>query len=95
MLVEIKRLMIQSDGYKRDVKLQKMYINSSSIVSISDYSGATNFLLKEDSRFSQDKFSIIKLNEGGQIDEIIAFGTAEQIYTSIGESTTGKRLLNG
>lgn len=95
MLVEIKRLLIENDGYKRDVRLQKMYINSSSIVSISDYAGATNFLLKENSRFAKDNFSIIKLNEGGKTDEIIAFGSAEQIYTSIGENTKGRRLLNG
>ena len=94
MLVQIKRLLIENDGYKRNVSLQRMYVNSSSIVSISDYDGASNFLLRENSRFAKEKFSLIKINEGGKIDEVIAFGSADQIYTSIGTNQTGKRLLN-
>ena len=93
MLVEIKKLQIENDGYKRNVSLQRMYVNSSSIVSISDYHGAQNFLLRENSRLAKESFSIIKINEGGKTDEIIAFGSAEQIYSSIGAST-GRRLLN-
>jgi hypothetical protein len=95
MLVEIKRLLIENDGYKRDVSLKRMYINSSSIVSISDYAGATKFLLRENSNFAQEKFSVIKLNEGGKTDEIIAFGSAKQIYKSIDTKTDGKQQLNG
>ena len=94
MLVQIKRLLIENDGYKRNVSLQRMYVNSSSIVSISDYDGASNFLLRENSRFAKEKFSLIKINEGGKIDEVIAFGSADQIYTSIGTNQTGKRILN-
>tara|TARA_R100000005_G_C4993183_1_gene200292 strand:+ start:1407 stop:1694 length:288 start_codon:yes stop_codon:yes gene_type:complete len=94
MLVEIKRLLIESDGYKRNVSLQRMYINASSVVSISDYHGASNFLLRENSRFAKDSFSIIKVNEGGRTEEIIAFGTADQLYVSMGKNQTGKRLLN-
>jgi hypothetical protein len=71
-----------------------VYVNSSSIVSISDYEGASNFLLRENSRFAQEKFSLIKVNEGGRTNEIIAFGSAEQIYTSIGKNQSGKRILN-
>lgn len=93
MLVEIKRLQIENDGYNRNVSLQRIYINSDSIISISDYQGAQNFLLQENSRFAQDQFSIVKLNEGGRVEEIIAYGSAEQIYGSIGAST-GKRILN-
>ena len=94
MLVQIKRLLIENDGYKRNVTLQRMYVNSSSIVSISDYDGASNFLLRENSRFAKEKFSLIKINEGGRIDEVIAFGSADQIFTSIGSNQSGKRLLN-
>ena len=79
MLVEIKRLLIENDGYNRNVSLQRMYVNSNSIVSISDYQGAQNFLLQENSRFAAESFSIVKLNEGGRTEEIIAYGTAEQI----------------
>ena len=94
MLVEIKRLLIESDGYNRNISLQRMYINSTSIVSISDYQGAQNFLLQENSRFATDSFSLVKLNEGGRTEDIIAFGSAEQIYNSIGNIKTGKRILN-
>ena len=94
MLVEIKRLQIENDGYNRNVSLQRMYINSDSIISISDYQGAQNFLLQENSRFATEKFSLVKLNEGGRTEEIIAFGSADQIYKIVGKNTTGKRLLN-
>ncbi len=93
MLVQIKRLLVENDGYRRNISLQNMYINSSSIVSISDYEGAGNFLLRENSRLSGEKFSLIKLNEGGRTEEIIAFGTAEKLYSDF-RNNTGKQLLN-
>lgn len=93
MLVEIKRLLIENDGYNRNVSLQRMYINSASIVSISDYHGAQKFLLRENSRLSGEQFSLVKVNEGGRTEEIIAYGSADQIYASVG-NTTGKQLLN-
>ena len=94
MLIEIKRLLIENTGHKRNISLQKMYINSSSIVSISDYHGAKNFLLQEKSNFSNDSFSLLKINEGGQSQEIIAHGTSEQLYIKMNKTSTGKRLLN-
>ena len=94
MLVEIKRLLIENDGYNRNVSLQRIYVNSSSIVSISDYHGAQNFLLRENSRLANESFSLIKVNEGGKTEDIIAFGSADQIYTSIDHNRPGKRLLN-
>ena len=93
MLVEIKRLFIENEGYSRNISLQRMYINSTNIVSISDYHGVQNFLLQENSNLAKEQFSLVKLNEGGRTEEIIAFGSAEQLYTTIGK-TTGKRLLN-
>jgi len=94
MLVEIKRLLIENDGYNRNVSLQRLYINSASIVSISDYHGVQKFLLRENSKLSQEQFSLDKVNEGGKTEDIIAYGSAEQIYTAIGANTTGKQLLN-
>jgi len=93
MLIEIKRLLIENDGYNRNVSLQRMYINSASIISISDYHGAQKFLLRENSRLSEESFSLVKINEGGKTEDIIAYGSAEQIFTVIG-SNTGKQLLN-
>tara|TARA_R100001510_G_C7617418_1_gene179192 strand:- start:739 stop:1026 length:288 start_codon:yes stop_codon:yes gene_type:complete len=94
MLIELKRLLIENDGYNRNISLQRIYVNSTSIVSISDYHGASVFLLKENSKFAQDSFSLVKVNEGGQTEEIIAYGSAESLYTSIGKTSTGKRLLS-
>jgi hypothetical protein len=94
MLVQIKRLLVENDGYRRNVSLQKIYINPSSVISISDYHGATNFLLRENSRLSGENFSLIKLNEGGRTEEIIAFGSAEQLFSEFG-NTSGGQLLNG
>ena len=94
MLVELKRLLIENDGYNRNISLQRIYVNSSSIVSISDYHGASVFLLRENSNLAQDSFSLVKINEGGQTEEIIAYGSAETLYTSIGKTNSGKRLLN-
>ena len=60
-------------------------LNSNSVVSITDYEGASNFLLKEQSQYSNDRFSLIKLNEGGTVKELIAFGTAAEVFSSFGE----------
>lgn len=94
MLVEIKVLEVQNEGYKRQINLEKMYINSVSVVSIVDYHGAQQFLLRENSSLSNEKFSLVKLNEGGSSKEIIAFGSAEQLYSMFNRNTSGKRLLN-
>ena len=94
MLVEIKKLLIEPRGYKRSISLQRMYINSSNIISISDYHGAENFLLQENSKFAKEEFCLIKLSEGEKFQEIIAHGSAKQIYESIGDGPT-RRLLNG
>ena len=45
MLVEIKKLNIINEGYNRKIFLDKIYINSDKIVSITDYEGAENFFL--------------------------------------------------
>ena len=95
MLVEVNTLKIENRGYKRIISMNKMYINSNSVVSITDYEGASNFLLKEQSQYSNDKFSLIKLNEGGTVKELIAFGTAAEVFSSFGEPSSGKRILNG
>ena len=94
MLVEIKNLEIKNTGYSRLITHGKMYINANNVVSIVDYDGANNFLVSENSSYSDEKFSLIKLNEGGTMREIIAFGTAEDVYESFNNSKS-KRLLNG
>ena len=95
MLVEVRTLKVENEGYKRVISVNKMYINSNSVVSITDYEGASNFLLREQSEYSNNKFSLIKLNEGGSVKELIAFGTAAEVFSSFEETRPGKRILNG
>ncbi len=94
MLIEIKTLNIQNEGHRRNITLDRVYINSTSVVSITNYEGVNSFLLREDSKYSSEKFSLVKINEGGRSREIIALGTAEKLFTQINEKTSGKRILH-
>lgn len=94
MLLKVKQLIIENNGYRRNVVSKNIYINSSSIVSIVDYEGAENFLLTEQSSFASDSFSLIKVNQGNTVRDVIAFGTADKIYSEISKATPGPRILN-
>ena len=95
VLLKIKRLVIENEGYKRNIFFEDIYINSSSIISVSNYLGAESFLLREKSEFAKEKFSLIKINEGDRVQEIIAHGGANQIYSSFrGEYSDTRRLLS-
>ena len=94
MLIEIKRLNIQNEGHRRNITLDRIYINSDSVVSIVDYDGANTFLLREESKYCSERFSLVKINEGGRSKEIIAFGSAEKLFAQINEKTSGKRILH-
>ncbi len=93
MLVELKKLSITNNGYNRVISLDRFYVNSNSILSLSDYSGAKEFLLKESpENYSKKAYSILKFTEGANIEEIIVLGTAEELFKAINGS--GKMLLN-
>lgn len=92
MIFPVKRLIIENSGYKRDISLKTIYINSSKIVSITDYDGVTDFLLREDSEFQKESFSLIKISD--ITDDIIVLGCAEQIYSTIKKDHVGKKILN-
>ena len=95
MLIKIKKLLIENDGYKRNIHLKDMYVNETNIVSIIDYDGVNDFLIRENSLYSNDSFSLIKINEGNDIVDIIAYGSAESILISNKKtSQSGKQLLN-
>jgi len=93
MLLKIRQLVIENRGYKRNIVSKNIYINSASIISFSDYSGADNFLLSESSSYSKDNFSLIKVSQGNEIEDIIAFGTADSIYSELNKPV-GSKLLN-
>ena len=96
MLVKIKKLTIENEGYNRKIYVDNMYINLSNIVSITDYSGVNDFLLREGSEFVKDKFSLMKTCEGTKIEEVIVFGSAEQVYSSFKqEYNLERKLLRG
>lgn len=93
MIFPVKRLIIENDGYKREVFLKAIYINSTKIISVTDYDGLTSFLLREKSELQDKSFSLIKLENVPE--DIIALGSASQIYAAIREHLKGKELLNG
>ena len=88
--------MIENDGYIRKVSYSNMYVNSSSVISITDYDGAQVFLLSENSPYANDNFSLVRINQGGKIDELIVFGTADEVFSEFetSRSPPNKRLLN-
>tara|TARA_Y100001972_G_C7643259_1_gene323162 strand:- start:625 stop:906 length:282 start_codon:yes stop_codon:yes gene_type:complete len=92
MLLKIKKLNIENEGYKRRFSIQTVFINKMNIVSVMDYKGINEFLIREESSLSEKKFSLIKLNEGREVTDIIALGSAEEIFSD--SKTEGKQLLN-
>jgi ferritin len=95
MLVKIRRLMIENNGYKRDIYCKNMYVNSSNIISITDYDGAQNFLLLENSELSNADFSLLRINQGSKVEEVIAIGTADHIFSTISDVSAKGNILNG
>tara|TARA_B100000212_G_C27104006_1_gene417661 strand:+ start:255 stop:542 length:288 start_codon:yes stop_codon:yes gene_type:complete len=94
MLVEIKKLNILNDGYNRKVFIDKMYVNVNHIISISDYNQVKDFLLLEQAQIAEkDNFSLLKIVTAGDIEEIIALGSSEDLFSSFSK-TTKKVLLN-
>ena len=94
MLIEIRKLNIINNGYTRKVSLDKVYINPANVVTIKDYSAAKDFLLQEAGPdYSEKQFSLIRICLGQKVEEIIALGTAEDIYNTFHK--TDRTLLNG
>ncbi len=91
MLFPVKRLIIENTGYKREITLKTIYINSTNVVSIVDYDGVTEFLLRENSQLQDKSFSLIKLNN--TMDDVIALGSAQQIFSLLREEKAGRNLL--
>lgn len=96
MLVQLKKLNIINEGYnKTSVSLDKVYINPVHILSIRDYDGAREFLLREGNLGNEDdRFSLLRLTTANTIEEMIVLGTSEQVFAQI-QSDSSKELLNG
>lgn len=97
MLVELKKLNIVNEGYRRQISLDKIFVNSSHVVSIRDYHAASEFLLSEGlDRYSNQKFSLVKISTGSDTEEIIVFGSSADVYESFRKSSKKvKKILNG
>ena len=94
MLVELKKLKIVNEGYKRVVSLDKIYVNVDHIISVTDYSGVNDFLLSEGSpEYANRSYSLIKINTGQSSQDVIVLGTSEHIYSQLA-TNKGKLLLN-
>ena len=94
MLVQLQKLEILNEGYKREISLKKIFVNSSHVVSIRDYIGAKQFLLSEgNSDYDNSNFSLVKILNGMDVEEVIVLGTSEQIYDHFAPKS-GKKLLN-
>ena len=55
MLLKIKQFIIENKGFKADFVFKDVYINSSKIVSISDYAGIKEFLTAENPKLFKPK----------------------------------------
>ncbi len=97
MLIKIKKLLVENDGYKRNISTEDIYINSNSIVSIADYCGISDFLLREESEYANEKFSLVRVSYGSKIDELIVLGDANSLFAK--SQSPGVRsdrtILNG
>lgn len=94
MLIELTKLNIVNEGFRRSITLDKVFVNSEHVISIRDYHGAREFLLSEGSEtYAEKKFSLVKINNISGPEEIIALGSSDDIYTRF-NNTGKKRLLN-
>ena len=92
MLVELKKLNVLNEGYSRKVFLDKIFINADHVISIRDYSAASDFLLSEGlDLYKSSEFSLLKLNNGSSIEEMIILGSSGEIFKLF--SKQGDRLL--
>lgn len=96
MLVEINKLNISNDGYVRNVTIGKMYVNINHIVSITDYNEVKSFLIAENVQLTGagDNYSLLKVLTAGKVEEIIAVGSSEELFSNFNKSAK-KVLLNG
>ena len=96
MLVEIKKLNIVNEGYRRKISLDKIFVNVNHVISIRDYDGASEFLISEGSpEYAKKQFCIVSVNYGKGTEDIIALGTSDEVFSSFRRKKPKKRILNG
>ena len=95
MLTKIKKIKVKHFGHKREFSLESVYINSNNIISISNYENLQEFLITENSKLAGEDFSLIKIQEGAQVEDLIVLGSAEAVFSDIKKQQKGKDILNG
>lgn len=96
MLIQLQKLNIINEGFgKTNITLNKIYLNPTHIISVVDYNGAQEFLLREGNQEYKGKsFSLLRFATASKVEEMIVLGKSEQIYSKI--NPAGKKdLLNG
>ena len=94
MLLEVKKLNITNNGYKREVSLSKVFVNVDHIISISDHN-IKQFLINEtNGNFSDKSFSLLKISNVNSTEEMIVVGTSEEIFRST-QPSDQKGILHG
>lgn len=94
MLLEVKKLNITNNGYKREVSLSKVFINMDHIISISDHN-IEQFLINEaNGNFSDKSFSLLKISNVNSTEEMIVVGTSEEIFR-LTQPSDQKGILHG
>ena len=97
MLVELNKLSIVNEGHRRGITVNKIYVNPSHVISIVDYHGANSFLIREGAQeLSNQKFSLVKMNNIKGIEEVIVLGRSEEIFEKFKSNKKNKKdILNG
>ena len=93
MLIKVKRLIIENEGYRRKIYSTSVVINSRNIISIVDYDGVQNFLLKENPDFANRKYCLLKISLGQQVEDMILEGTTDSILSLYEEQNKKEKIL--
>ena len=95
MLIQFEKLNIINEGFgKTNIILNKIYLNPSHIISVVDYHGAQEFLIREGkSDYKNKSFSLLKLANASKVEEVIVLGKSHEIFSKINPPTK-KGLLN-
>ena len=96
VLVQLSKINIVSEGNNRtSITSDKVYVNPAHIISVRDYEGMRQFLLREGNLTNQShRYSILTISLANKVEEIIVLGSSEEIFSKI-KSQSGKELLNG
>tara|TARA_R100001510_G_C7638366_1_gene196226 strand:- start:337 stop:633 length:297 start_codon:yes stop_codon:yes gene_type:complete len=98
MLIQLEKLNIVNEGYKRSISISKIYVNPTHVVSIKEYAGARKFLISEGAtEYADRNFCLVKMSHGDTTEEIIALGTSEEVFESVNGQLrpSDRKLLNG